>query len=83
MMFLFIVAVNVIFVLRWFFVVLDAAILSYQTQIFRFCPCLINYVAILQKTFQETFFSYNVVRYTFSFMRISLKNKRDFILIKV
>ena len=63
--FLLIFIINTIFAVKWFLSVGDLFLYSYETKIFRMCPCFIKNIYIFRKTIADTTTSLNLTQLKF------------------
>ena len=81
--FVLIVLINTIFAMKWFFYFCDMLFYTYETKIFKVCPCLVRKLYILRQTIADTSASFNLPKVIFKFIKNLYQNQKDFQFIKL
>lgn len=76
--FLGILVFNLGFFLLWLATVINIYVNVYAKKIYKFCPKLMNFLAILQKTMNSTDFNLNFPRYAKSFYKKFKENTKKY-----
>lgn len=77
-LFFFIIIFNLKFMLKWLLTVFDILVFVYEKNFFRICPWFLNFYAIMKKSFHETKFSYNLMKYLPNLLKNMCDNMKTY-----